>query len=266
MIDKGFTIAVSGKGGVGKTMLAALLIRNLSEKGCVLAIDADPDSNLPQALGIPAKRSVGEVRESIVNAPARSAIADNKPAAFEKALYELVEETDKIDLVVMGRSEGPGCYCVISNILRQVIDSKAANYNFTVIDCEAGLEHLSRRTTRDVDLMVVVLEPTLNGIVTAKRVYELAGELDIGFGQIMVVANKVTAENEITLKELAKKHNLKIDAYLPYDVQINRFDAMGKSIIELPIESPASLAMKELSDKIVECLNDNSHSSFYNQT
>jgi len=252
---QGFTIALSGKGGVGKTMLASLLIRNLARKGCVLAIDADPDSNLPQALGMTCKKSVGDVREAIVNAPARSPVATDKPGIFERTLHELVEENDSFDLIVMGRSEGPGCYCVISHILRQVIDSKAANYDFTVIDCEAGLEHLSRHTTRDVDIMVVVTEPTLNGILTAKRVHELAKDLNIGFGQILVAANKVTDETRPLIEKLASEHGLAISVYLPFDPAVGRQDVLGRPMIQLPEDSPVSRAVGEFSNKLLGVLN-----------
>ena len=125
MSGLGYTIAVSGKGGVGKTMLAALMIRYFSKKGSTLAIDADPDSNLPFSLGVKVKSDVGKARESIAHAPARSAVAADKVGAFEGALHQVVEETDDFDIVVMGRSEGAGCYCAINHILRDIIDAKA---------------------------------------------------------------------------------------------------------------------------------------------
>jgi CO dehydrogenase maturation factor len=176
----------------------------------------------------------------------------DKITGFEMALHQVVEETDKFDLVVMGRSEGPGCYCAVNHILRDVIDAKASSYDYTVIDTEAGLEHLSRRTTRDVDLMLVVTEPTLNGILTAKRVYELAQELDIGFGKIMVVANKVTPETRPMAEKLAEEHGLRIDAFIPYDPAVGLQDAMGKPMIDLPEDSPASRAVEELTTMILE--------------
>ncbi|MDO8785914.1 MAG: AAA family ATPase [Syntrophales bacterium] len=254
MSRKGFTLALSGKGGVGKTMLASLLIRGLAREGYVLAIDADPDSNLPQALGMDYSKSIGDLREAVVRAPARSPVAADKAGAFERSLHELVEEGNSIDLVVMGRSEGPGCYCAIGHILRQVIDSKTENYDFTVIDCEAGLEHLSRNTTRDVDIMLVVTEPTLNGILTAKRVHELAKELNIGFGRIMVVANKVTDENRSLIEKLASEHGLSIDACLPFDPAVTCQDLNGRPMIQLSEESPVSKSVAELVKLILRLL------------
>jgi CO dehydrogenase maturation factor len=252
-INKGFTIAISGKGGVGKTGLCALLIRSLSKNGYVLAIDADPDSNLPHALGMSVKKSVGDIREAIMHAPSRSPEAAAKGQAFQTALHEAVEEGDNnIDLLVMGRPEGEGCYCPVNNILRQVIDSKANSYDFTVIDCEAGLEHLSRRTTRDVDLMIAVSDPTWNGLLTAKRVKDLAKELHVSFSDVMLVANKITDETKPGLERMVQENGLEITAYVPYDPEIALADALGKPIIELPEDSPASIAVAQLCEKIRE--------------
>jgi len=247
----GFTVAVSGKGGVGKTMLSTLMIRYFSKKGSTLAIDADPDSNLPASLGVQVKTDVGHARESIVHAPARSAVAGDKASAFETALHQVVHEADDFDLVVMGRSEGAGWYCAINHILRDVIDNRAASYDYTVIDTEAGLEHLSRRTTRDIDVMVVVTEPTLNGITTAKRVYELATELNIGFGRILLVANKVTPQTKPMAEKLAADFGLKIDFVIPYDPAVGIQDAMGKPMFQLPEDSPASRAVQEFADGVL---------------
>lgn len=252
-VNKGFTIAISGKGGVGKTGLSALLIRSLSKKGYVLAIDADPDFNLPHALGMTVRKSVGDIREAIMHAPARSQEAGNKGGAFQTALHETVEEGDNnIDLLVMGRPEGEGCYCPVNNILRQVIDSKANSYDFTAIDCEAGLEHLSRRTTRDVDLMIAVSDATWNGLLTAKRVKELSKELCVSFSEVLLVANKVTDENRPGLERMVQENGLEITAYVPYDPEIALADAIGKPIIEIPEDSPASIAVAQLCEKILE--------------
>ena len=250
-MDVRLSIAVSGKGGVGKTNLSALLIRRLSKLGSVLAIDADPDSNLPQALGVPVTKTVGDSREAILNAPARSEIAKDKRKALEKSMYEVVEEFPQFDLVVMGRPEGSGCYCGVNSIVSRIIDYIASSYNFTLVDCEAGLEHLSRRTTRDVDIIIVVTEPTKNGVLTAKRVKELAKELSIQFGWIMIIANKVTPEVKPMVDRIAQESGLSIDGYVPYDPLMAQFDILGKPVIELPEDSPASQAMEEVCTNII---------------
>ena len=251
-MSRGIVIAISGKGGVGKTNLSALLIRALSEVGSVLAIDADPDSNLPQALGVTANKALGDIREDIQNAP--SLEIKNKQQALRRAITEAIEEFAPFDLALMGRPEGPGCYCAVNWVIRQVIDSRAISYDFTVIDCEAGLEHLSRLTTKDVDIMIVVTEPTKNGMLTAKRVKELSEELSIEFGKIMVVANKMTAEVKPFLDKIAQENNLEISAYIPWDGLMAQFDLEGKPVINLPMEAPASIAVQELCGEILSYL------------
>ena len=252
-VDRGFTIAVSGKGGVGKTSLSALIIVNLAKTGSVLAIDADPDSNLPQALGVSVGKSVGEVRELIIDAPSysRTTGAIDKPKAFELALNQVIEEADAFDIVVMGRSEGEGCYCAVNHILRQVIDTRASSYDFVVIDCEAGLEHLSRRTARDVDLMIAVTDATKNGLLTARRVQELAGQLQVDFGELITIANKVTEETKPLLEKTAQENNVDISAFVPYDPEMAEFAISGRSMGDLPSDSPSSIAIEELCRTIV---------------
>lgn len=250
-LKKSFTIAISGKGGVGKTNLAALMVRHLSTVGSVLAIDADPDSNLPQALGCPAPHSVGEIREDILNAPARSPLAAEKPEALRRAMAEVMVETDRFDLVVMGRSEGEGCYCAVNHILRQIIDGWASSYDFTIIDCEAGLEHLSRRTTRDVDLLLAVTDATKNGILTARRVQELCRELHVEFGRVLVVANRITPQTMPVVKRLAEENGLNIVGFVPYDPLIAELDLQGRPVMDLPADSPACQAVADICNAIL---------------
>ena len=250
-INKGFTIALSGKGGVGKTGLSALLVSHLSKHGSVMAIDADPDSNLPQALGVEIEKDIGGSREAIINAPARSPEAGDKMQSLEVVLHEVVVETPQFSLVVMGRPEGSGCYCGVNTVLRQVIDFKANDYDFTVIDCEAGLEHLSRRTSRDVDLMLAVTDATANGVLTAKRVQELSEELAVSFGEAMVVANKITEATRAGVDTIAQKNNLNITVYIPYDPEMAKADLSGRPIIEVPESSPASMGAGEICDMIL---------------
>jgi CO dehydrogenase maturation factor len=250
-MSKGLTIAVSGKGGVGKTFLSAMLIKRLSAHGSVLAIDADPDSNLPEALGVTVAKNVGGAREAILNAPVRSKVASSKQEALELALHEAIQEFPKFDVIVMGRSEGEGCYCAVNHVIRQVIDTRARGYDFTVVDCHAGLEHLSRRTTRDVDIMLVVTDPTKNGMQTAKRIIELSKELLIEFGAILVVANRVTKENKPQVEQTAQENGLEIAAYIPYEPLVAQFDLLGKPITEIPEDSPASIAIDEICQRIL---------------
>ena len=253
---KGFTIAVSGKGGTGKTMLSALLVKYFSEVGSVFAIDADPDSNLPQALGTVVSKSVGDEREAILNTPSYSGASGgiDKRTAFRAAISGLIVETPPFDVIAMGRSEGEGCYCPINDILCQAIDTMVSSYDFIVIDCEAGLEHLSRRTERDVDIMLVITEPTMNGVLTAKRVQELAKELRTSFGTVSIIANKVTPETKPALDKTARENDVEIADYIPYDPNVYHFDIMGKPIIELPEDSVACIAVSSICHKIIQDL------------
>jgi len=151
----------------------------------------------------------------------------------------------------MGRSEGEGCYCAINHVIRQVIDTRARGYDFTVVDCHAGLEHLSRRTTRDIDIMLVVTDPTKNGMQTAKRIIELSKELLIEFGAILVVANRVTGENKSRVDQMAQENGLEIAAYIPYEPLVAQFDLLGKPVTEIPEDSPAFIAIDEICKKIL---------------
>lgn len=253
-MGKGFTIAVSGKGGVGKTVVAANLIKRFSQQGSVLAIDADPDSNLPEALGVTADKTISEIRDAISNASPRSEIAKSKQKHFEQALNEAIEEFPQFDLVSTGYSEGPGCYCPHNYIIRRVIDSRANSYDFTVMDCHAGLEHLNRRTTRDVDLMLVVSDPTVKGLTTVKRVQELSRKLLIKFGAILVVINKITPEAKPLLEKAAEENGIDVVAYIPYDPEVAQFDILGKPVTELTPDSPFSVAMDEIYGKVLQSL------------
>ncbi|HUV80265.1 MAG TPA: AAA family ATPase [Candidatus Bathyarchaeia archaeon] len=192
---KGKVIAVAGKGGTGKTAIATLLIRELlnaqeNEDVCILAVDADADSNLPDALGISYDKTVGDIREGLLEEKQRDVTLDIR-SQFEGRIAEIIAEEEHYDLLVMGRPEGPGCYCPVNHLIRMIIDTLTKNYDYTIIDCEAGLEHLSRRTTRDVDVMLVVLDTTLKSIKTAVRLKEIAEEIDVDVKKLITIANKI---------------------------------------------------------------------------
>ena len=247
----GLAIAVSGKGGVGKTFISAMLVKRLAEHGTVLAIDADPDSNLPEALGVESTRNVGAAREDIINAPARSKVAAAKQEYLEIAIHEAVEEFDDFDLITMGRSEGEGCYCAVNHVIRGVIDGRSSRHDFTVVDCHAGLEHLSRRTTRDVDIMVIVTDATKNGMLTAMRIKELADELAVDFGDTLVVMNRITDETRPLAERMAQENGLEITAYVPYEPLVARNDLEGRPVTDIPRDCPASVAIDGLCSKIL---------------
>lgn len=201
-------IAVSGKGGTGKTLVSSILVKLLSKTGKdLLVIDADPDSNIPESLGIDVDRSVGDVREDLKKDINKGKIPSgmNKWDILDYKIMESIVETPDFDLLMMGRPEGSGCYCAVNNMLRKIIENISSNYDFIVIDTEAGLEHLSRRTTQSVDTMLVVSDSSKRGLHTASRVGNLSKELEISFDQIYLILNRVKPGNEKEICENQKK-------------------------------------------------------------
>jgi CO dehydrogenase maturation factor len=242
------TIAVAGKGGTGKTTLAGLLIRRLAEAqaGPILAIDADPASNLNTVLDLPLDKTVGDVREE-TSEKARANLLESGIAKQDLLDYEInssIVEGTNVDLLAMGRPEGPGCYCAANNMLRLIIDQIAASYPWVVIDNEAGLEHLSRRTTRDVDVLFIVSDATVRGITTAGRVASLLGELETKVGRHYLVVNRAAQGLSPALESAIEENGLQLLAVLPDDETVAEYDAAGKPLVGLPAESPLNAALE----------------------
>ncbi len=245
-------IAVSGKGGTGKTMVSALLIRAMAEKGKydILAIDSDPDSNLPEALGVEVEKNIGDIREELLGERDKLPIGTSWQQKLEYEAMRALVETDEFDLLSMGRPEGPGCYCAANNVLREIIDTIAKNYDIVIIDTEAGLEHLSRRTTQNVDIMLIVTDTSKRGVTTAARIKELAGELKIKFSRLNVIINRVTPELEDRIKNYVNDIGLEVAGTVPEDELIREFDVEGKPLTELPEESKAYRAIKGIANRL----------------
>jgi CO dehydrogenase maturation factor len=250
------TIALAGKGGTGKTTLAALLIRYLVERNShsVLAIDADPSTNLNLALGLPLMRTVGDIREELL-VEAQSGTVATGMARQDYLNYHLrmsIEEGDAVDLLAMGRPEGPGCYCPVNHMLRQIVDGLSEHYDYIVIDNEAGMEHLSRRTTRDVDLLLIVTDPTVRGIKAAEGILALAGELDINIRRTALVVNRVVG-NELPqpLLDAIEQMDVELAGVVPADPNVNEFDAWGRPLVELRSDSPIVVSVGRIADKYI---------------
>jgi CO dehydrogenase maturation factor len=249
------TIAVAGKGGTGKTTLAGLLIRRLAERktGPILAIDADPASNLNVVLDLPLERTVGDVREE-TGEKARANLLEAGIAKRDLFDYEInssVVEGIGVDLLAMGRPEGPGCYCAANTMLRGIIDAIADSYPWVVIDSEAGLEHLSRRTTRDVDLLLVISDATVRGVTTAGRIVALLDELRTRVGRVHLIVNRAPAELTPELREAIAHHGLDLLAVLPDDPLVAALDAAGRPIIQLPDDSGLSVAFAPVVETVL---------------
>ncbi|MCD6455822.1 MAG: AAA family ATPase [Methanophagales archaeon] len=252
---KGKIIAVAGKGGTGKTAISARLITEIlklaaGQDVCILAVDADADSNLPEALGMSYNKTAGDIRESLLEDKHRDVTLDVR-SQFEGKIAAIIEEEEQYDLLVMGRPEGPGCYCPVNHIIRMIIDTLTKNYDYTIIDCEAGLEHLSRRTTRDVDVMLVVLDTTLKSIKTALRLRRIAEEIDADVKQMMNIANKIPEGMEAMIIEEAKKYGLTIEEIIPFDPLIPEYDFKGVPIVDLPDDAPSVIGIRRIARAIM---------------
>ena len=248
------TIALAGKGGTGKTTIAALIVKHLIEtrRGTILAIDADPSSNLNLALGLPLTRTVGDIREDMlagVDKTVGKSIArrDYLDAEIRYAL----EEGDEVDLLAMGRPEGQGCYCAVNHLLREIVDGLNRAYDYVVIDNEAGMEHLSRRTTRDVDVLLVVTDPTVRGILAAKSIIQLAHDLKINVKRSLLVVNRANGSIPPAVQTEIDKSSIELAGVVPADPLINAFDAEGKPIVALDGTSPAAAAVGRLARAIL---------------
>ena len=258
------TIALAGKGGVGKTTIAAIVIKYLaqSQNGAILAIDADPSSNLNMVLGLELEWTVGDIREDMLEQVRSSVVAGGAamgtlPGGASKREYldyqvrTSISEGNHFDLIAMGRSEGPGCYCAVNHNLREVIDSLSRNYRYIVIDNEAGMEHLSRRTTRDVDHLLVVSDPTQRGIVAAERIAALRNELDINVENAYLILNRAPAEIPAPLQERIAALDIPLLGVIPADAEITDFDFSGRPLVELEENSPVYRAIAEMMTEII---------------
>jgi len=247
-------IAITGKGGTGKTAVAALLIRSLSKKGkFILAVDADADTNLPETLGCENVKTIGDAKESLqaeITKPRPDNPDMNKESILKSKVYEIIEEMPGYDLLVMGRPEGSGCYCYINNLLRGIMDKLIANYDVIVIDAEAGLEHFSRKIIRDIDDLIVVTDTSRRGFRTAERICELVVELDSNVGKIHVIANKVTDSNKDKLVKLAEDLKLSLIGMIPLDPVIEETDIKGTPLFEISDDSVAAIEIESIVQKL----------------
>lgn len=250
------TIAIAGKGGTGKTTVSALLIKLLSQKGLVLAVDADPSTNLSQALGLPLdeSRTVGKIREKMAEDVSKDRLSPDvgKPEYLYSRVLESLIESKGFDLLTMGRPEGPGCYCASNEFLRACLDKlvKDYKYNYVVMDCEAGMEHISRQTTRDVDALLLMSDPTMKGVTTAVRMNELIRELRSNVGKIGLVINRVRGELSPEIGKAIEDSGLHILALIPEDPDMAGLEMQGRPVTGLPPESPLLLKVKEIAKNL----------------
>ena len=246
----GYTIAIAGKGGTGKTTIAALIVRIIKEKklGSILAVDADPNSNLSEALGIELKETIGGILDDIASHPEKVPAGMSKDRFIEYRIQTAIQEGDGFDLLTMGRPEGPGCYCYVNNVLRNIMAKLIKDYGYIVIDNEAGLEHLSRRTTRAADVLIVISDATPVGLKAAKRIGDLAKELDIKTKKEVLIINFNNKEIE---KEKIRNLNLEYLGSVPRDSKIEKISLNGAALMKLDGSATSIMALKKIFDRIL---------------
>jgi CO dehydrogenase maturation factor len=244
------TVALAGKGGVGKTTIAGMVIKFLVNQhaGPVLAIDADPSSNLNMVLGLDLEWTVGDIREGLLSKVKSSlttggAAMGSLPGGVTKREYldyeirSSLAEGNQFDLIAMGRSEGPGCYCAVNHNLREVVDDISRNYKYIVIDNEAGMEHLSRRTTRDVQHLLIVTDPSQRGIVAAERIAGFRKEFDIHIENVYLILNRLNNEIPESIQTRIAKLEIPLLGTIPTSAEITDLDYRGQPLIEVSEES-----------------------------
>lgn len=259
------TIALAGKGGVGKTTVAGMIIKYLAQNkiGPILAIDADPSSNLNMVLGLELDWTVGDIREDMLAQVKQSLMGSGAamgalPGGISKHDYldhqirSSLAEGQAFDLIAMGRGEGTGCYCAVNHNLREVIDSISKNYRYVVIDNEAGMEHLSRRTTRDVQHLIIVSDPTQRGINAASRIASFRDELDIAIENAYLVINRIPSDIPPALKAYIQENlDIPLLGIIPTDTTLMDYEFSGRPLVELGDQSPVYQSVAQMMDQML---------------
>ena len=248
-------IAIAGKGGTGKTTISALLCRSFVQTHGIkplLAVDADPNSCLHERLGVAPEETIGELREQLRAEPDKVPAGISKTEWIERLINQEVTESVGFDLITMGRQEGPDCYCYINNLLRSCLDKIGQQYKAVIIDNEAGLEHLSRRSNGSVEFLLVICQPTVIGARTALRILELVASLDLDVGKAYLILNGCDSGMPPQVKDLFDKTNLEVLARVPTDSAVLDYEMESKSLLDLPADSEAATAVDEMVSKLLK--------------
>lgn len=246
-----YSIGLAGKGGTGKTTIAGWLVRYLVESGKkpVLAVDADSNSNFNEVLGVAVEETLGGAREEMKTGVATGMTKD---VFIQMKLEQAVVEADGFDLIVMGRPEGSGCYCAANTLLTQYMDRLVGNYPFVVIDNEAGMEHISRLTTNNIDLLVIVSDPSRRGVISANRIHNLANELNLNIGKKVFLINMIKDYQKTDLEKLSVEYNLELAGMLPQDDMVTKADLQGLPTMALDENSKAVKKAFEIFDRLLD--------------
>ena len=246
-----FTIALAGKGGTGKTTIAGLLIKYLVARGKtpILAVDADCNANLNEVLGLEVQDTLGQAREDMKKGDVPSGMT--KDVFMSMRLEEALAEEEKFDLVVMGQPEGAGCYCAANTLLTGFLEKLVVNYQYVDMDNEAGMEHISRLTTHNVDILLIVSDTSRRGVQAGLRINKLAEELKIGVGRSYLVINRSKSEPHPEVLKLIQQDGLELAGTLPDNETVYEYDFNGKPTIALEDDNPAVEAAYAVFDKII---------------
>lgn len=250
------TIAIAGKGGVGKTTICGMIVDYLcrSGKAPILVVDADANSNLNEVLGVEVETTLGDIREEMAQAEKRG---DTVPAGMTKADYaeyrfgEALIEEDDFDMLVMGRTQGKGCYCFVNGILQTQLKKYAGRYRYMVIDNEAGMEYIARGTLPHIDTLLLVSDSSRRGIQAVGRIAQMVGDLGLNPGQMKLIVNRAP-EKTLTagVTEEIEKHGLELIGVLPQDEAVYEADCDGKPSAHVSDDAPIKQALAEIIKKL----------------
>ena len=245
-------IAMSGKGGVGKTTVSALVIRYFinHQNDPILAIDADPNSNLGETLGLKIEKTVGDIRENFMKDPQGVPSGMDKILYLEMLMNQVLIEQKAFDLLVMGRQEGQGCYCMVNNILNRFAEELEGNYKYLIVDNEAGMEHLSRRTSGKVDILLMVTDYSLRGLRAVGRINEMLGDLKLSVKHKGLIVNRAPENLSKAFLDEVERIGVPIICTIPDDKNLLEFDMERRSLLELEDDSPAVVAINQMMEKI----------------
>ncbi|MFC1668239.1 AAA family ATPase [Chlamydiota bacterium] len=248
------TIAIAGKGGTGKSTIAALLVQRLcsQDEKPVLAIDADADSNLGTLLGIKEVSSIGNLREDVLEEMKRLPQGMSKAQYVEAGLHNVIYEHDGFDLITMGKGEGSGCYCYLNSLIRKFSESLATSYKWMVIDNEAGLEHISRRTTYHIDALIVVVTDNPLSLDSARNIQEITQRMRDRITKRFIITNMTKKNRLATIKEKIADLHLEYACDIPYDETLDEIIYSGESIVSL-----GSSPVKDVLDSLITRIKDN---------
>jgi len=249
-----FNIAVAGKGGSGKTSIASLVIRYLMKNGSgpILAVDADPNANLGESLGFEVKQTIGAILAGFQGEKIKIPPGMTKQNYLEYKLNEIVVESKALDLITMGRGEGPDCYCYPNLILKKFVDTLAENYAYVVMDNEAGMEHLSRRTTQNIDELLIISDHSVKGVRTVDRISDLVSELKLVVKRQSVIINFVPGTLDPLVNEELDKLGIEALTTIPMDEEVREYDLKLKPLLDLPDTSKAAIAISDLMARLLK--------------